>query len=222
MAVFTELSKNNVNYVEVELSNEAITLESGAMYYMQGHIEVETKVPSIGGMLKAGLTGENIIRPVYSGTGKIMLEPSFNDYHVLNLNNETFILDQGSYVASDASVEVSAFRNKFMTGLRSGEGMFQTKVSGTGQVVVQAQGPIQLIELNNDKLSVDGTFAVARAESLSYSVQKVTKSLLGAAASGEGFVNVFEGSGKVFLAPVPTYANMLARVVSPYSYSASN
>ena len=221
MATFTELSQNNVNYVEVVLNNESVTLESGALYYMLGTITVESKVPSIGGFLKAGVTGENVFKPIYSGSGKIMLEPSFNDYHVIELKNETYILDQGAYVASDGNVEVSAFRNKLMTGLRSGEGMFQTKVSGTGQVVVQAQGPIQMMELNNDKLSVDGTFAVARSESLDYSVQKVTKSLLGAATSGEGFVNVFEGSGKVLIAPVPSYANMLSRVITPYSHSNS-
>ncbi len=222
MAVFTELSKNNVNYVEVELNNESVTLESGAMYYIHGQIEAESKMPSLGGMLKAGLTGENIFKPTYTGTGKIMLEPSFNDYHVIKLSNETYVLDQGAYVASDGCIEVSAFRNKLMTGLRSGEGMFQTKVSGEGQVVIQAQGPIQVLELNNDRLAVDGTFAVARSESLEYSVQKVSKSLIGSATSGEGFVNVFEGSGKVYMAPVPTFANMLATIITPYGIAGNS
>jgi uncharacterized protein (AIM24 family) len=221
MPKYSEHSENNVNYILIELANESVTIESGAMHFMQGQIAVETKMPSLGGLLKAGVTGENVFRPIYTGTGKIMLTPSFNDFFTIQLNNESYILDQGAFVACDSTIEVSAQRNKLLTGLRSGEGLFQTKVSGTGTVVVSAPGPAKVLELVNDKLSVDGTFAVARSASLNYSVQRVSKSLLGSAASGEGFVNVFEGSGRVYLAPIPTFANMLAQVVSPSSSALS-
>ena len=218
MANYVIQSNNQVQHVEIELTDETVVLESGAMHYMRGYIEVETKVPSIGGVLKAGLTGENVVKPKYSGTGTLVLEPSFNNYFLLELNNEEYVLDQGAFVACDDTIDVSAQRNKLMTGLRSGEGMFQTKVSGMGTVVVASQGEVQVIDLVNDKLSVDGTFAVARSATLDYSVQKVTKSLLGAAASGEGFVNVFEGTGRVYLAPVPNFATMLRSVLyNPYA-----
>ncbi|MBX2861347.1 MAG: AIM24 family protein [Vampirovibrio sp.] len=220
MAKYQGGNKNNVNYVVVELQNESVTLESGAMHYIQGQIEVESKAPSLGGILKAGVTGENVFKPTYTGTGKIMLEPSFNHFFTLNLNDETYVLDQGAFVAADSAIEVSAHRNKLMTGLRSGEGMFQTKVSGTGTVLVTAPGPPEVLELQNDRLVVDGSFAVARSASLDYTVQKITKSLIGSATSGEGFVNVLEGSGRVYLASVPNFAAMLQSIMySPYSTS---
>lgn len=218
MATFQGLSQNNVNYVEIAIENETVILESGIMHYMLGNIEVESKTPSLGGMLKAGLTGESIFRPTYTGTGKIMTEPSFKHFFMLQLNNEEYVLDQGAFVACDSSIEVSAHRNKFMTGLRSGEGMFQTKVKGTGTVVCSAPGPVQEVDLNDDKLVVDGSFAVARSSTLDYNVERVTKSLLGSATSGEGFVNVLRGSGKVYLAPVPNYATMMARIIANSIY----
>ena len=55
---------------------------------------------------------------------------------------------------------------------------------------------------DNDVLRIDGNMAVAWSNSLNFSVEKSTKSLLGSAVSGEGFVNVYRGTGKVLMAPV--------------------
>ena len=42
--------------------------------------------------------------------------------------------------------------------------------------------------------------------------------------SPKGFVNVFKGTGRVYLSPMPNYANMLRNVVSSsmYAYSSSS
>jgi uncharacterized protein (AIM24 family) len=44
--------------------------------------------------------------------------------------------------------------------------------------------------------------AIAWSAGLQFTVEKTTKSLLGSAASGEGFVNVYRGTGRVMIAPV--------------------
>ncbi len=220
MAKYNIQSKNQVNYVEIDLANETVTLESGVMHYMLGDITVESKAPSLGGILKAGLTGENVFKPKYTGSGRVVLEPSFKEFFELPLNNETYILDQGAFVACDDGIEISAQRNKLIAGMKSGEGMFQTKVTGAGTVIVSSPGPVGVLELKGQKLTVDGSFAVARSAALDFSVQKVTKSLIGSATSGEGFVNVLEGTGRVYLAPVPNFATMLKSLLyNPYATS---
>ena len=55
-------------------------------------------------------------------------------------------------------------------GFSSGEGLFQTKVEGTGTVILKAQGKIQAINLNDQKLVVDGSFAVARQAHMSMNI----------------------------------------------------
>ena len=50
-------------------------------------------------------------------------------------------------------------------------------------------------------LRVDGNFAVLRSASLQFTVERSAKSLLGSAVSGEGLVNVYRGTGSVWLAP---------------------
>ena len=58
------------------------------------------------------------------------------------------------------------------------------------------------IELVNDVLKVDGNMAIAWSGSLEFTVERSGKTLIGSAASGEGLVNVYRGTGRVLLAPV--------------------
>ena len=57
------------------------------------------------------------------------------------------------------------------------------------------------IELNDDVLKIDGNMALAWSGSLQFTVERSSKSLIGSAASGEGLVNVYRGTGKVLMAP---------------------
>jgi uncharacterized protein (AIM24 family) len=95
-----------------------------------------------------------------------------------------------------------------------GEGLFQTKVKGRGKVVMVAQGPVEEVHLQNDRLVVDGNFAIARTSTLNYRVEKATKSIFGSMTSGEFLVNTFEGTGTVLLAPVPYWGVMLLRQIT--------
>jgi len=217
MAEFNLLSKDEVNYVEIILNNETVRTEPGAMRYMLGKIEMESKAPSVGGFFKSMVSGETAFKPTYKGTGKLVLEHSFKNYHLIEMMaNESYILDQGAYVASDATVDVSAHRNAALKAVFSGEGWFQTLVKGPGKVVFCSPGPVEAIELNNDKLVVDGNFAVARSSELDFKIAKATKGILGSFTSGEGLVNTFSGTGKVFLSPVPNRFTALGWLIGSF------
>ena len=70
-----------------------------------------------------------------------------------------------------------------------------------GQIYLLREELIE-VELNNDVLKVDGSFAIAWSNSLEFTVERTTKTLIGSAASGEGLVNVYRGTGKVLMAPL--------------------
>jgi uncharacterized protein (AIM24 family) len=160
MAGFEVIEKESLRLVKVTLQNETVRTESGAMYSICGNIQMQSKAPSAGGFLKSLATGENIFRPTYTtGTGELYLEPSLSGYHILELDDSEWILDSGAYWASDGTIEVGVERNKFISGLMGGEGLFQTKVKGRGTVVMAAQGSVEVINLRNDRLVVDGNFA---------------------------------------------------------------
>lgn len=211
MSQFEIIEFEGQKMVKATINNETIRAESGALHYMFGQVEMTSSAPSAGGFLKSMVSGENVFKPTYTGTGEVYFGPPiFGEYFILQLNNEEWILDQGAYVCSDAGITVDVFRNKALSGLVGGEGLFQTKVSGTGTVVLIAPGKVQTYHLQGHTLSVDGSFAIARTSTLDYAVRRASKSLVGSFTSGEGLLNVFSGTGTVLLAPVPNlYQNLI-------------
>ena len=92
-----------------------------------------------------------------------------------------------------------------LSAVAGGEGLFNLGISGNGVLCLESECPKQeLIEivLQNDVLKIDGNMAIAWSGSLDFTVERSGKSLIGSAASGEGLVNVYRGTGKVLLAPV--------------------
>lgn len=216
MTKFEIIEQEGVRLVKITLENDGVRAESGALYYMRGQIALESKAPSLGGFLKAVTTGETIFRPTYTGSGELFLEPSLGGFHIFDTGGKEWILEDGAYWASDLGVTVDVHRESALTAFKSGEGLldFQTKIGGQGKVVLNAQGPVEVLELSNDKLVVDGRYVVARQSTLRYTVQKATKSLLGSVTSGEGMVRIYEGSGTVLMAPIPFWRQRLYQSLS--------
>jgi uncharacterized protein (AIM24 family) len=216
MAQFEVIEQEGVRLVKCTLNNETVKTESGALYYMRGHIEIESKAPSMGGFLKSLATGESVFRPTYTGTGELYLEPSLGGFHVMDCGGETWILESGAYWASESDITVDIHRENTMTALKSGEGFmdYQTKVSGQGKVILASQGPVQVVHLQNEKLTVDGRYVLARSSGLKYTVQRATKSLLSSMTSGEYMVRIYEGTGTVLMAPMPYWRQRLFDSIS--------
>ena len=97
-----------------------------------------------------------------------------------------------------------SFANYIVLLVAGNEGLFNLGIQGYGALCLESPCPKEeLIEvtLDNDELKVDGNMALAWSGSLNFTVERSGKSLIGSAASGEGLVNVYRGTGKVLLAP---------------------
>ena len=85
------------------------------------------------------------------------------------------------------------------------EGLFNLCLEGSGHAVLNSSCPIKElyeITLDNDCIKIDGNNAVCWSRSLAFTVERSGKSLIGSAASGEGLVNVYRGTGKILVAPL--------------------
>lgn len=197
--------------VRIQLRNSTMVIESGALQFLAGTIEIENKMPSLGGMFGAAMSGENVFRPTYRGTGEIWLEPTFRHLIAFELSNEQIIVDRGMFLAAESTVKVEAEANRNVgAALFGGEGLVQTKLTGSGAIVLDSPVPeeelVKLTVRPGQKVQVDGNFAVLRSGSVRFSVQKSSKSWLGSATSGEGLLQTFEGDGEVWVAPtIPVY-----------------
>lgn len=196
---FETVTKEGIQFIHVKMDDTALQTEAGAMYYYKGNITMDSSSgPGLGAAL---LTGESLRRPIYSGTGEIVLEPTYGQYTIFDVGDREWLINYGRYYASELSVVLGIRKNSLGTGLLSGHGLFQTTVSGKGRVILESDGPLEKIELNNEKLVVDGNFAIIWSASLDFKVEKATKGLFATVLSGEGLVNTYSGTGTVYLCP---------------------
>lgn len=223
---YMEKQNIRVRQVAVYINNDKVCVEPGAMSYFRGNLEMVSGVTAgnaLGRILTSAVTKEGIAQPEYKGTGMLVLEPSFNHFLILQLEKEDIIVDKGMFYCAQGGVTVKpVMQRNISSALGGGEGLFQIELSGTGLVVLECPVPsceIDVMELSNDTLKVDGNFAVLRTASLQFTVERSAKSLLGSAVSGEGLVNVYRGTGSVWLAPTIKVYNTISRAYAMGSIS---
>ena len=195
-----------------DLSKANITLQAGAMQWMAGNVNATTGLKGVGDFfgkaVRGKVTGESAVKPEYTGNGVLVLEPTYRHILLIDLAdwNGSIVLDDGLFLACDSKLKQKAvMRSNFSSAVAGGEGLFNLGVVGNGVLCLESPSPKEeLIEvtLQDDVLKVDGNMAIAWSGTLDFTVERSGKTLLGSAASGEGLVNVYRGTGKVLLAPV--------------------
>lgn len=184
--------------------NETLTAEGGAMIAMSGDLRITTTThkKGSGGMLKAmkrKLAGESFFLNHYDGdtAGEVWLAPSLpGDMLDMNLDQETLIVQSGSYVANSQGVEVDMGWQGFKSFL-SGESAFWLKLSGSGPIILSSFGAVYPIEVDGEYI-VDTGHIVAFQETLDFSLSKAGSSWLHSILGGEGLVCRFKGRGTVW------------------------
>ncbi len=195
-----------------DLSKANVTIQAGAMQWMAGNVNATTGIKGVGDLfgkaMRGKVTGEATIKPEYTGDGTLVLEPTYKHLLLLDLAdwNGSVVLDDGLFLACDSALKQKAvMRSNLSSAALGNEGLFNLGITGQGVVCLESPCPREeLIEisLQDDVLKVDGNMAIAWSGSLEFTVERSGKSLIGSAASGEGLVNVYRGTGKVLLAPV--------------------
>ena len=195
---------------DVSLSN--ITIQAGAMQWMAGDVKATTGLKGVGDFIgksfRGKVTKESAIKPEYTGTGKLVLEPTYKHILLIDVDdwNGSIVIEDGLFLACDSELKHKAvMRSNLSSAALGGEGLFNLGLYGGGVVALESYVPREElieIELIDDELKIDGNMAIAWSGSLKFTVERSGKTLMGSAASGEGFVNVYRGTGKVLMAPV--------------------
>lgn len=192
---------------------ETVVAESGAMAAMDSGLSVDTTFNGTGssgflGFLKAALAGlarkflagETMFVNRYTATAegqRVMLAPAMvGDVMLVPLGQRAITVQATSYLASAPTVDVELVWGG-LSMLFSGEGAFFLKCSGTGDLLVNAYGAIEKLEVDGSYV-VDTGHVVAFEGDLTYKVRRAGgwKSTI---FSGEGLVQEFTGKGTLWL-----------------------
>ena len=209
-AYYASLMNVRKRQVLVELNNTGCTVQSGAMQWMLGNVNMSSGVKGVGNflgkMVSGAVTGESGVKPEYSGQGLLMLEPTYKHIIMVDVAQwGSIVLDDGLFLACDSTIQQKVVaRSNLSSAVLGKEGLFNLSLVGQGIAVLESPVPQEeLIQINlqNDVVKIDGNMAIAWSGSLEFTVEKSSKSLIGSAVSGEGFVNVYRGTGTILMAP---------------------
>ncbi len=188
-----------------EMSNSQVTIQAGSMQWMLGNVNATTGIKGVGDLfgkaIRGKVTGESAIKPEYTGSGMLVLEPTYKHLILMDAADwgGSVVLDDGLFLACDSSLKHKAvMRSNFSSAVAGSEGLFNLSLNGKGVFCIEA----------DDVVKIDGNYAIAWSSSLNFTVERSGKSLIGSAASGEGLVNVYRGTGKVLMMPTAGMPNL--------------
>ncbi len=182
---------------------EQVRAEGGAMVSMAG-VRVETG--ATGGFMKSLgrslLGGESFFQNTFTAEapgGEVLLAPELpGDIVVMPLTDQALIVQSGSYLGSETTVEVSTEWGGAKTFF-GGEGLFMLRCAGRGTLVLASYGAIERVPVAaGRRYTVDSGHLVAFPAEMGYQVRKAgnwKSTVLG----GEGLVVEFTGPGDVYL-----------------------
>ncbi|MGV8980797.1 AIM24 family protein [Clostridium sp.] len=198
--IHTQYGGEKLRQVRININGGGVLVQPGELQFMKGpiQIEIQKNAPSASkGFFKNVGTGEASFTSKYYGKyGEIYLDPSYKYFYILELSNEELILDDGMFYCCEDSIELSVHTNKnIATGLVSGDGFRQPKLSGSGIAVLESEVPfdeVLIYELNNETLKIDGNFSIVIRGKIETKIEKSKR---------EGYLQTFEGTGEVWIAP---------------------
>jgi len=185
---------------------EVVRAESGAMMSTSEGVDIQAAMQ--GGLMKSlkrgVLGGESFFITTYTAPpagGWVDVAANLpGDMAEVEVGATPFFVQRGSYIASEAGVEIDTkwggFKNLF-----GGEGGFLVRASGRGTVLLSCYGALDRIRLaEGETVVVDSGHMVAFEEGVTFALRRAAGGrTMQTLKSGEGFVFDFRGPGEVMV-----------------------
>jgi uncharacterized protein (AIM24 family) len=191
--------------VRIDLENETVRAARGALSNLSGQVTFTPRLPRTGDMFRNLFARESRIRPYYTGTGTVHLQPSLSGFYVFQVKHgETWILEPGQFWASENSVELGLHRDPLFASFWAGDGLlaWKTTLSGAGMATINAPGPVEEVEVKDAELKVQGRLVLGRTDGLKFRSVRLARFPRNF-ISGQQRLRVFEGTGKALVCWTP-------------------
>jgi uncharacterized protein (AIM24 family) len=215
MAEFSIREVEGMRQVCIELADETIRTRRGALSNMRGALTVNAPLPGLRDLFRSIFVDEARIRPSYTGSGTVVLQASLGGYHVLDLSAERWILEPGVYLASEGDVRLGLFRERMFASFWAGDGLlvFKTTVSGSGRIAINTPGPVEVVDIDDTDLKVQGRLVLGYTGGLKFSSRRISgffRSML----IGQKRLRVLSGKGKALVCWTPYWNQHLYESVT--------
>ena len=202
----------DVHQLEIVLNNDAVLIEPGALQYSYGNLKIdvirhEANKGFFARQVASAATGESAHATRFSGSGTVWCEPVRRHFILATMDGpqDALLLDDRAFYACAADISLSTHIHASVSGMFSGNGLAQPKITGRGVFAVQSPVPVDEVDevtVNpGEEVVVDGDFMLMYSAALEVGLGPLVSGLRNALRSGEGFVYKLRGKGSVWVTP---------------------
>lgn len=227
-----EIIGHDMQMVEVELDpKETVVAEAGALNYLEGGIEFETKMGDgsepdqsfMSKLFSAGkrvISGESLFMTHFTNNGSTKKRVAFAapfPGSILPINMSeiggNLLCQKDAFLCAALGTNIDiAFQQRLGTGFFGGEGFILERLQGDGMVFIHAGGTVVKKQLQGETLKVDTGCIAAFTGEINYDIQMV-KGLKSMFFGGEGlFLTTLQGHGTVWLQSLP-FSRLADRII---------
>ncbi|WP_035845867.1 AIM24 family protein [Kitasatospora azatica] len=189
----------------VDLAGEAVKARNGSMVAYTGQMSFKKLTgggDGLRGMVTRRLTGEQMAVMEVRGQGTVFFADRATEVNLVRLNGETLYVEAANLLCTEAVLRTgTSFTG--LNGMASGDGLFTTKVEGTGWAALTSNGPAVLLRVGRDlPLRVDPGAYLAHTGGLRRELRSGAgwTTLIGE-GGGEAVQLEFSGEGLVYVQP---------------------
>lgn len=211
MADFRIREIEGMRQVCIDIADEWVASRRGAMIDMQGGVKLTPRFPGLGGWFKSLFSQDIGGYGEYSGTGTVVLRPSMNGFHLLEIAaGDRWIVEPGMFWACDSGTVFGLAREPALQSFWAGDGLLEwkTALAGSGTAVIEAPGPVEVVEVTDGRLMVEGRIVLARTDGLRFSSQRPA-SIWRSWYSRQSRMRVYSGTGRALVCRTPFWSQRL-------------
>jgi uncharacterized protein (AIM24 family) len=187
------------------MTGDSVKARNGSMVAYTGQMSFK-KLSGGGdglrGMVTRRLTGEQMVVMEVKGQGTCFFAERATEVNLVRLNGETLFVESDNLLCTEASLHTgTSFTG--LNGMASGNGLFTTKVEGSGWAAVTSKGPAIILRVSQGMpLRVDPGAYVAHTGNLHRSLKSGAgwTTVIGE-GGGEAMQVEFTGEGLVYVQP---------------------
>lgn len=191
-------------YVDLDLApGDKVIAEADAMSSMSADLDMDAKFNGgfFAAILRKLLVGETLFVNHFSNNSQgqrrlTLVQPTPGAVRCLELNNETFYLQPGAFLACSGDVKLGV---KFagLVSFIAREGLFRIVVSGAGKVWYGAYGALLDKEIDGEYI-VDTSHLVGYTPGIGLKLQ-LAGGIFSSLFGGEGLVTRVVGKGRIVI-----------------------
>lgn len=201
-----------LNQIRILLDDSAVKLQINTLSFMKGNIKIKENIyerPKIGkGLFKLEYIDQSMIKPILGGVGEIFLEPSYDYFSLLELEDEEVIISDSVFYACEDSIEVSVISEEEYEEVK-------LKLVGSGIIALRlpvSEEEILRCKIFKNKIYVNEENCILRTKNISVVSENTKNTMVGNSVDNENKINVYHGTGEIWILPTKNIYESLSDI----------